>query len=375
MNTSRMSGRLTKASACAWVAILVSSAGYAADLGQPGSLKDVPEVAGDMTHCGNFATLPAGVSGAAMVCQGQFMAMYMPMYMDMQGNYIGSNTVSTATLLKTPNLTGGGPAYLRIIPSTMDADTNMFGLTYGVSDAINVMVMGNYVNKDMTMTTYNMRGTAVVGAQTNSTEGFGDTSIVSLLRVYEDGINHIHLSFGMSIPTGSTTEEMTMLSPAGTYMQHRAIYGMQIGSGTFDLLPGLTYTGAKNLWSWGAIYRARLPMNEDNGYHWGNLQQLTGWAGYTFLPGITATGRIAGTWQGRIEGSDPQIYGGMQGAYPGWYGGERVDLFGGIEIAGHQFGLGHTKLAIEAGLPVYQDLNGPQIGESWQLNAALGIMF
>ena len=65
----------------------------------------------------------------------------------------------------------------------------------------------------------------------------------------------------------------------------------------------------------------------------------------------------------------------MQGAYPGWYGGERVDLFGGIEIAGRQFGLGHTKLAIEAGFPLYQNLNGPQIGENWQLNAALGILF
>ena len=49
---------------------------------------------------------------------------------------------------------------------------------------------------------------------------------------------------------------------------------------------------------------------------------------------------------------------------PGWYGGERVDLFGGIEIAGLQFGLGHTKLAIEAGFAFYQNLNGPQIGEN-----------
>lgn len=65
----------------------------------------------------------------------------------------------------------------------------------------------------------------------------------------------------------------------------------------------------------------------------------------------------------------------MQGAYPGWYGGERLDLLGGIEVAGHEFGLGHTKFAIEAGAPVYQDLNGPQLGSNWQLNASFGIMF
>jgi hypothetical protein len=75
---------------------------------------------------------------------------------------------------------------------------------------------------------------------------------------------------------------------------------------------------------------------------------------------ITAMSRIVGTIQSKIDGKDPQIIGGMQGAYTGLYGGERVDLFGGIEIAGRQFGLGHTKLAIEAGFPLYQNLNGPQ---------------
>ena len=375
MNTSRMSGRLKKASACACVAILFSGAGYAADLGQPGSLKDAPEVAGDMKHCGNFATLPAGVSGAAMVCQGQFMAMYMPMYMDMQGNYIGSNKISTAAILATPNISGGGPKYLRFVPESMDADMNMLGVTYGVTDAINIMVMGNYVDKDMPMTTYNMMGNKALGTQTYSTDGFGDVSVVGLFRVYEDGINHIHVNFGLSLPTGSTTEQMNMLSPMGTYMLMRANYGMQLGTGTYDFLPGVTYTGMRDLWSWGALYRGRFALDSDQGYHWGDINQFTGWAGYTFVPGITATARVAGTIQGSIVGKDPQIFGGMQGAYPGWYGGERVDLFGGIEIAGHQFGLGHTKLAIEAGFPVYQDLNGPQVGENWQLNAALGIMF
>jgi hypothetical protein len=237
------------------------------------------------------------------------------------------------------------------------------------------MVMGSYADKDMPMTTYNMMGTKALGTETYSTDGFGDVSIVGLFRVYEDGINHIHVNFGLSLPTGSSTEQMNMLSPMGTYMAMRANYGMQLGTGTYDFLPGVTYTGAKDLWSWGALYRGRFALDSNQGYHWGDINQLSGWLGYTFVPGVTATARIAGTVQGKIDGKDPQIFGGMQGAYPGWYGGERVDLFGGIEIAGHQFGLGHTKLAIEAGFPVYQDLNGPQIGESWQLNAALGIMF
>ena len=68
---------------------------------------------------------------------------------------------------------------------------------------------------------------------------------------------------------------------------------------------------------------------------------------YHFLSGYTA--RVAGTTQAKIAGKDPLIFGGMQAANPAWYGGETVNLFGGIEVAGHEFGLGHTRLAIEAG--------------------------
>ena len=93
------------------------------------------------------------------------------------------------------------------------------------------------------------------------------------------------------------------------------------------------------------------------------------------LPGITATARVAGTVQGKIEGKDPQIFGGMEGANPAWYGGEVVNMFGGVEIAGHEFGLGHTRFAMKAGAPVYQNLNGPQMGQDWQLNAVAAVRF
>lgn len=386
MGFSRMR-RISAGAALIGFAVLFPGAGYAADLSADGvSIKDAPDDSHSGMHGGgnNHATIPAGVSGAGMVGQGETMVMYMPRVRDMQGNYIGTDKVSAATILSTPNPTypRGGPQYLRMVPESMDAQMHMVGATYGVSDAINVMVMGNYVEKDMTMSTYSMSPMPpkpgvppLVGTQTYTTDGIGDVTVTGLFRVYDDGINHVHFNLGLGLPSGSTTEQMTMLSPKGTYMTMRATYGMQLGTGTYNFLPGVSYTGNMGLWSWGAQYRGFIPMDSHNGYHWGDINQLTGWAGYTFYPGITATARIAGTVQGAIQGYDPQIYGGMQGANPGWYGGERVDLFGGIEIAGHQFGLGHTKFAIEAGLPVYQNLNGPQIGENWQLNAVVAVRF
>ncbi|MGO9484335.1 MAG: hypothetical protein ACLPX9_07095 [Rhodomicrobium sp.] len=367
-------------------AISISGTGYAADLSGPDSPKDAPDSVSDV-HGGNaHSTIPAGVAGAAMVREGETMLMYMPMVMGMDGNYIGTDKVSTAALLKTLNQSGGGPKYLRMVPDSMEGQTHMAGALYGVTDAINVMVMGDYIEKDMTMSTYYKKPMPpasgippLVGTQTYTENGFGDVSVTGLFRIYEDGVNHIHANLGLSLPTGSTTEQVNMLTPMSltpSYMAMRATYGMQLGTGTYDLLPGITYTANKDLWSWGAAYRGRFALDDNSeGYHWGDTNSLTGWVGYTFYPGITATARLAGTVQGKIDGKDPEIFGGMQGANPAWYGGETMDLFGGIEVAGHQFGLGNTRLAIEAGAPLYQNLNGPQIGQDWLLNAVLAVRF
>ncbi len=386
MNTSRMRGSLGAAAAIAAI-MLLPVAGYAADLSGPDSLKDTPDLTGDVSHGGNVhSTIPAGVTGAAMVGQGEGMLMYMPMYMSMDGNYIGTEKISTNTILSLPTHTPMPGAmqtmYLRMVPNSMVAQMHMLGAMYGVTDAFNVMIMGGYTDKEMTMTTYsnpmspNPATAAIKGTRTYSTDGISDTSVTGLYRLYDDGINHIHLNLGLSLPTANITQQINMLSPGGTYMLMRGTYGMQIGTGTVDFLPGLTYTGNKGLWSWGAAYRGRFALdNNDEGYHWGDSNQLTGWLGYTIVPGVTATARIAGTVQGKIEGQDPNIFGLMQGANPAYYGGETVDVFGGIEIAGQEFGLGSMRLAIEAGAPLYQNLNGPQVGQDWQLNAVLATRF
>jgi hypothetical protein len=373
---SRLRSAATWASAASFGLALSFGAAAAADLTEsvsPGGLKDDPGAMAGDAH----ATIPAGVTGAAMVGQGEGMLMYMPMYMDMQGTYIGADKASTAAILTTPNRFAP-PPYLRVVPDSMDAQMHMFGVEYGLSDRLNILAMGSFVDKSMTMTSYSMPAPpAAWGSATSSVEGAGDLSVAALYRLYDDGVNHVHLNLGFSFPVGSTTEEATMLAPKnGMPMTMRAMYGMQLGTGTVDIMPGITYTGVKGLWSWGAAYRGRFALDDNaEGYHWGDSHLLTGWAGYTFCPGITATARVAGSIQGKIEGIDPMIAGPMQGTNPAWYGGETVTMFGGVEIAGHHFGLDNVKLAIEAGAPVYQDLNGPQLGQNWQLNAALSYHF
>ncbi len=49
----------------------------------------------------------------------------------------------------------------------------------------------------------------------------------------------------------------------------------------------------------------------------------------------------------------------MQAAVPNNYGGKRVELFGGLEYKFRGVGLSPVRIAVEAGAPVFQELNGP----------------
>ena len=81
-------------------------------------------------------------------------------------------------------------------------------------------------------------------------------------------------------------------------------YGMQLGSGTWDFKPSLTYTGHIDNWSWGAQANGTVRMEDQNksGYALGDLFQATAWGSYNLTNWLTASVRGVYTAQGRIKG-------------------------------------------------------------------------
>ena len=138
---------------------------------------------------------------------------------------------------------------------------------------------------------------------------------------------------------------------------------MQLGSGTFDLLPGITYTGNSGNVGWGAQYSAVIRLEDENheDYSLGAEQRLTAWASYLWKPWISTSARIAGQTIDEISGQNPDIVAPVQTADPDNQGGERVDLLLGLNLIGQSGGLAGHRLAFEFGAPVYQHLNGPQL--------------
>jgi hypothetical protein len=306
---------------------------------------------------------PIGVMGDHMHKEGEWMLSYRFMRMDMKDNRIGTRSVSPETIATTIANRFAGPPTLRVVPTKMTTDMQMIGGMFAPADNLTLMLMANYIDRDMSHITFQGgAGTTQLGNFTTRAKGWGDTKASALIRLYEDSIHHLHLNAGLSLPTGSIKEKDNVLAPNGARPELRLPYAMQLGSGTYDLLPGLTYNGIKNKWGWGAQYAASLPLGENSeNYSWGNKHQLNLWGSYLIMPAVSISARVTTESESKIDGIDNQIAAPVQTANPNNYGGKRIATAIGINtvvtsgiLKGHRF-------SFEATMPIYQNLNGPQL--------------
>lgn len=310
---------------------------------------------------------PIGVMGDHMHHKGEWMISYRFMSMHMDGNRIGNDDISPDEIVTSvPNRFAGMPGQpptLRVVPTEMDMEMHMFGAMYGVTDSLTLMAMGMYVDKEMKHTTYmGGMGTTELGTFTTDSKGFGDTTLASLIRLFEGDMHKLHLNLGVGLPTGSITKRDSVLTPMGGRPTLRMPYPMQLGSGTFDAKPGITYNGRWGDITWGAQYMSDLPIGtNDEGYSLGDKHELTAWAAFQWVPWLSTSFRLDAMSQDDIDGIDDQIVAPVQTANPDNIGGERVDALFGFNLMGQSGVLRGHRVAVEFGVPIYQHLNGPQL--------------
>jgi hypothetical protein len=212
------------------------------------------------------------------------MLMYTPMLMKMDGSRIGRHRVSPEDIVTTIPNRFGPLSTLRNTPEEMSMEMHMFGAMCCINDSITVMLMTSYVEKRMSMITFQGgMGTTRLGITEGSTEGIADTSVSVAFKLWQGhGGDRLNGTLGVSLPTGSIEERGRMLTPMGMMMEMRSAYGMQLGTGTYDLLPSLTYLGSAGRLGWGAQMKARIALENENdeGYRWGDLYEATAWLSY-----------------------------------------------------------------------------------------------
>jgi len=305
---------------------------------------------------------PIGVMGAHMHHQGKWMSSYRFQHMSMEGNQIGTTKVSPEFIVTNVANRFSPPATLRVVPTKMTMNMHMLGTMYAPSDWLTLMFMGMYMEKSMDHITFQGgSGTTRRGTFTTTSSGMGDTKIAGMFRLSKNNTHKIHLNTGLTLPTGDTNKRDTILTPAGTRSNVILPYSMQLGSGTFDLLPGVTYTGKLDKVSWGGQYMGIFRISDHKGYSLGDIHEVTSWLSYQPQPAISVSARVAYKHEDRIDGIDERISLPVQTADPDKYGGDTVNLYFGLNLAGQTGILQGHRISLEAAIPMHQNLNGPQM--------------
>ena len=312
---------------------------------------------------------PISVMGDHTHSKNGWMVSYRYMYMEMDGMRQGNNRITSGDVFE---------ADYAVTPEFMTMEMHMLGLMYGLTEKLTLSLMGNYMENEMDHSIISQ--TVANGINAGSTEfttrtnGLGDTQLGGLYRFYLKENRKAHLGLGLSIPTGSIDEKDRTPGMGGPATRQLPA-AMQLGSGTFDLLPSLTFVQQFTDWSYGIQSKAviRLEDSNSNDYRLGNVFSTTIWAGYKLNQWIAFNTGLSYDYEGELEGTQKNVnQNSMTGrsvttAFGENYGGERLDLILGINGYVPKGPLKNHRLAIDVRLPLWQDLNGFQLETDFSL--------
>ena len=305
--------------------------------------------------------------------QNEWMFSYRYMQMHMEGMRNGTKQLSASDLFA---------AGYTVAPESMDMDMHMFGLMYAPNDKITLMLMTNYSEIEMEHRIYPGAPAMllnVVGGDhfTTRTSGWGDTKLSAIFQLHDEAEQKVYGSLGLSVPTGSIKEKDQTPRPGmpPSFPNQQLPAPMQLGSGSYDLLPTLTYIRHLNQWSYGIQGSGIIRLEETNnqGYRLGHRFQSNLWLSYLLDRSLSVNTGLRYRYDGKMHGEQNKI--GQMGpngrsvptAFSENYGGERIDVSIGANYIFTATPLKGHRLAAELHLPVWQDLNGVQMETDWTL--------
>jgi len=303
---------------------------------------------------------------------GTFMIEYQFMRMNMDGLRDGTDDVSKGLAAAMPSNGGRADYNHMMVPTSMTMDMHMIMPMYNITKELSVMVMGMYMSNKM-----DMFNRMIPDAKPSmETSGIGDTEVSLSYKFMDD---QLAASFGLSIPTGSIEEKVTMkMMPDADPVTVRAPYAMQLGSGTYDITPSLTYLGAYYDLRFGAQGSYTYHIGENDAkYTRGNSIDFQTWIRKAFF-GVVFDADLKVRHANEIDGADSKIaqtmaMGAMKAAptaYPANYGGTTATFGIGAAVP-----VSIVTVGLKFGIPIYQDLNGLQMKQKWVAGGTLTAMF
>ncbi|HMV79172.1 MAG TPA: transporter [Leptospiraceae bacterium] len=281
------------------------------------------------------------------------------------GTTSSSSDASPLPSLYAPVLNASPYRYMSV-PQKMKMEMTMLSVMKNITDKFSVMIMIPYVNNSMKMLLGNYESSFM------RVQGVGDVSVTGVFQFFRKDSHRINLQFGISLPTGSI-DEKNLMPLMG---ESRSPYNMQPGSGTYNTIPGIAYLFSNGKWNAGSFTQVLLRnAKNSNGYRFGNRYESSIWISYSFWEWAAPILRVTYSKWDNISGADSALDYKMDPQNdPNLQGGRRMDI-----LAGMNFTLPSVSEKLKAGLefgkPVYQHLNGPQMGATTLFNFRLQYMF
>jgi hypothetical protein len=322
--------------------------------------------------CCNYDPTPAGVSLSHLHSKGEWMISVQSMFMTMEEN------------LKEGEMISDDEIFLEYLmsPEKMNMNMHMLMGMYGISNKFTGMLMMNYLSSEMSMSMFAAGGHQHGGAANSESglhimqsAGIGDVQALILYGLREREHTLFMLSAGISIPVGNI-EKKGPLSDL-MYPDKRYPYAMQTGSGSVDILPGITYLFQKNKLTASVQTLFNIPADyNDLGYRKGNEMNLNAWIAYRWHSFLSSSFRSQWISTGNMEGRDNQLYVYNEPASNTEnYGGNNLHIFLGTQFNYRRVFWKHSRLGVEYGIPVYRDLRGIQMKSKHFFNISLSTSF
>ena len=325
--------------------------------------------------CRPDAVAPAGIMTDHVHEKGVFSIAYSFMDMAMRGNQSGTKAVSDATIFDT---------YM-MATNRMNMQMHMLMPMYGITDRFTVMAMLTYNVNTMSMrmmpvqSMMNMPGMTMADYSSMPTKmnssGLGDTKIYAMYNLLPASNHRLVGGMGLSLPTGSIHARGTTMQGDNEVLP----YGMQLGTGTYNLLPSLVYVGQGTHLSWGAAVSANIKLGTNaNNYSIGNEYSLSPWLAYQFTDWVSVSARGEYYSMGKLYGYDAAINQSSLNdatANAANYGGQKANAYLGLNLYAPDNLLKGARLLLEYGMPVYQNVNGLQSTQRSTLTARIQFNF
>ncbi len=315
---------------------------------------------------------PLGILTDQVRGKGQWMIAYSYLNLMNSGNQSAISNISNDAAFQN----------YAAVPQTMMMQSHQLTVMYGFSDRLTFMAQGSYnfnsmtLNMDPTLETQQATGAASPPSSiSSSSSGLGDTKITALYKIIDIKPARLIAGFGLSIPTGSIEQKTNNV--AGDTV--KSSYVMQNGTGSVSIMPSVTYLGQNDYVSWGIVLNANIQTGSNTeGYEWGNQYKANVWLAYKFSPNMSVSLRAEGSTTGPIRGYDTGIAS-LSANDPTAntinYGGNVIYGYAGLNFYVPSGPLKNFRVALEYGMPVYQNLNGTQMTQTMSLNAGIRYSF